>query len=175
MARGARVFRPQRRKPVWSPIIVRSETQALGATQTIGDASLAAEALEPQTVVRLRGSGVVHMVSDAASSSMLVALGIIIVSADAAAVSSLAIPSPMDDADSPWLYHRLIALGPAIGAEIPGDQTGGLVTERFEIDSKAQRKFGLNEVLIIMWDAVIQAGSPVADCNAAVRNLVLLH
>ena len=163
-----------RRTPEWSSILVFSNISGGTATQSFGSQAQSADATVQQTIVRIRGSAVVHMVAGAAADAMVVGLGLIVVTTDASAVSAVAVPSPIDDLDSPWLYHQLFSFGPALGAEAADDVNVGITTARVEIDGKAQRKFGPNETLVWMWDATLHAGTPTFDGSCAVRNLVLL-
>ena len=166
-------FPVARRIPEWTQFFVRSEVQALGTGQSLGDTFIGAVAQTRTTIVRVRGRGVVHMVSGSASDSQLAACGLIIVSNDAFFAGAASLPSPLENADSPWLWHGVFTLGPAIGVEVAGDQANGIVTVSFEIDSKAQRKIGPNEVLAFMWDGEQLAASPTFDGNVAVRMLSL--
>ena len=60
----------------WSPIVVRTVTQGLATTQSLGSAvAIGAEALERFTMARVRGNAHVHMIPGAASATMLVGLG----------------------------------------------------------------------------------------------------
>ena len=155
----------------WSDIILRSRVLAQGATQVLGT-GVALEFLQRVTLARLRGNAVVHMDPGAAGDSMVVGLGAVLVSDDAFTAGSASVPSPLDDADYSWIYHQLFVLGPAISATEVSEL--GLQNVRVEIDSKAQRKCVPGQVLTFVWDAVIIAGSPTYDGNAAVREMALL-
>ena len=172
MARGHRSFPPARRVPEWVDFAIRSEGQAQGTTTSFGDSVIGAEASVRTTIVRVRGSALCHMVATAASDSMIVGAGLIIMSAEAFAAGAASAPSPIQDLDSPWLWNHLFVLGPSIAAESVDEEA--LLTERVLIDGKAQRKIGPNQTLAFVWDALITAGSPLADFNAACRMLVLL-
>jgi len=97
------------------------------------------------TIVRLRGAFSAYLRSaTAADNGFHCALGVGIASEDAFAVGVTALPNPLDDADWPgWFYHRFFDIH-ASGA-FAGDQPGGSVA--FEVDSKAMRKMGENEIV----------------------------
>ncbi len=167
------VVRAPRRRAQWSEVLVQSQVIALAAVQTFGAVNIGSAFLEQQTLVRLRGNARVTLDPGAAADTMIVGLGIGVVSEDAFAVGGvLSVPSPTDDADWSWIWHQLFVLGPTIGAtpqEAGINQHASVV-----IDSKAQRKVGPNEVLFMVWDGIQMAGAPTADGVAVVRNLVLL-
>ena len=112
-----------------------------------------------------------RMVAGAASDSMIVGIGLIIVSADAFTVGGASVPSPIDDTAANWMWRHYFAFTPAVAAESATEL--GLYQE-VVIDSKAQRKIGLNEVIGFVWDGVILAGTPTADGTAVTLPLHLL-
>ena len=158
----------------WSPVLIESEGQALSATQSLGDSSTSTQILVRQTVVRWRGSAMVHMVASAANESIVVACGIVVSSLEAITAGAASLPSPLTQPETSFLWHQLFVFGPAIGAEIATDQAIGIATQRVEIDSKAQRILRPDQVVAFIWDAVIRAGSPTVEFHAAARNLILL-
>ena len=170
MAR-AREFRAgSRRVFAWSGVVVRSEIQGLAAIQSLGDISLGVTFGARPTLARLRGNWMCHMVGSA-SESMIVGLGLIVVSTDAFTAGAASVPSPIDDLNAEWVWHQLIPFGPSTAAE-----SAAALDQHWkgEIDSKAMRKMNEAEVLGFVWDSVITAGAPVADGIAAVRPAVLL-
>ena len=169
-----RSFSAPRRTPEWSGVLVFTNISGGTATQSLGSQAQGSAAAVRQTIVRIRGSAVVHMVAGAAADAMVVGLGLIIVSEDALAAGAASIPSPIDDLDSPWIFHQLFSLGPSTASEAADDTNLGLSTARIVIDNKAQRKIGPNEVLTFMWDTQLHAGTPTFDGSAAVRCLSLL-
>ena len=151
--------------------MVHTEVQAQGATKGLGQVSVGALVLEPQTLVRVRGSYMVHFIPDAGNSSMIVGLGLTIVDEQAFTAGPVSMPSPTDDLEQDWLWHRLFAFSPSVGGE------GATSLDQFiqgEIDGKAMRKLRIDDTIAFVWDAVLTAGTPVAEGTAAIRNLILV-
>ena len=167
----AREFRASARRVfAWSGVVVRTEIQGLAAVQSLGDISLGVTFGARPTLARVRGNWMAHMVGSA-SESMIVGLGLIVVSTDAFVAGAASVPSPTDDLNAEWVWHQLIPFGPSTGAEA---STAIDQHARGEIDSKAMRKMNEAEVLGFVWDSIITAGSPTCDAIAACRPAVLL-
>ena len=171
MPNQRRNYPAPRRVPEWSGVIVAIEGQGLAAGQSFGDTNTAAEATIRNTVARVRGSCLIHLTAGAASDSMIVGVGLGVVNADAFAIGSTSVPSPLDDAEWSWLWHGLFVLGPCIAADSVNEEV--LLSQRKEIDGKAMRKMTANETLFFIADGVILSGSPTFKVNAAVRFLFL--
>ena len=168
----ARRFTPSRRRTTWSDIVVRSEIQGLGSTQAAGDSALGVSPISGLTLLRSRGSIVVHMVADVASASMVVGCGLGVFNTDAFTIGATALPSPIDDIGFSWIWHKFFVLGPSIAAEAAAAEEI-LTTVRDDLDSKAQRVIGGDQTIGFMWDAFVLSGSPTADANVAVRQLFM--
>ena len=114
-------------------------------TSTILGSGVALVTEDRVTIVRIRGALQAFLTAaTAAADGFHCALGIGIVSADAFAVGVTAVPNPLDDMAWPgWMYHRFFDVhsGGTFNAADGGVQV------RFEVDSKAMRKFGINETL----------------------------
>ena len=108
------------------------------------------------TLVRTRGSLQAFLkTSDAANGGFHLVFGIGIASADAFGVGVTALPNPGDDPGWPgWLYWRVFDLH-SFGATIAESMgAGGLGSVQFEVDSKAMRKVGVNEVIFASVQAI---------------------
>ena len=166
--------RPGARRFVeWIDFDLRMATAALAATQTFGSiTSVGAEFTVRQTLTRLRGQAFFSWTPNAADDVMIVGLGIIVVNSDAFGQSALAVPSPTDDLAASFVWHQLMTFGPAFSAtETAADLQ---LFYRLEIDSKAQRKVGPNEILCLIADGVQVVGTPTCDLVASVRMLSML-
>jgi len=144
----------------------------MGTNSTLGDQATAVVALERLTLVRLRGSGFIHMDAAAALDSMIIACGIIIVSSEAFTAGVGSVPTPLSDMDRDWVWHSLFVLGPAVVATDDGGDISRNV--RFEIDNKAMRKFRTDETLAFVAEGEIVAGAPTADIGMVARQLFKL-
>jgi len=107
------------------------------------------------TIIRNRGVVVVKPQSFGADVDVLGAFGVGIVSAEAFAAGVASVPSPYLDADwAGWMVWRTFAFhfefASALTIALPANIS-------FEVDSKAMRKIGPNEVLVYVAES--QAGA----------------
>ena len=167
-----RTFPSARRVTEWSDVLIRITVDGVAATQTFGSASQSAEALSSTTLVRCRGAGQFRFRPAAANDVHLVGLGLIVASNDAVTTGPGAVPSPTDDADAEWIWHRLFQPAVAFAAYAATDFQG--YVENFEIDSKAMRKLHPGDTLVLIADGVQLSATPVSDIAAAVRILTKL-
>ncbi len=174
MALRSRGFvRSKRRKAEWADTMVRTRITTGGATQSVGAIAVGGAFTESVTIARVRGNVLVSLDVGAIADSAIVGLGLIVVKENAFTVGgSASMPSPTDDMNSSWLYHQLFQLGIGVGTAQVNDL--GALVARAEIDVKAMRKVGPDDILAFIWDAIILAGSPTFDGMAAVRTMALL-
>ncbi len=102
----------------------------------------------PETVRRVRG--LVHWQSDqsAASETPFGAIGMCVVTQDAAAAGAASIPGPFTDAaSSVWLYHQFLLNKFTLGSAIGFDANAGT---QYEIDSKGMRRVSDEQEVAIM-------------------------
>ena len=122
------------------------------------------------TSVRLRGffEAILTTVTGA-NDGYVGAIGVCIVSENAFGVGITAVPVPITDmAWDGWLYHRFFSLH---GAGAVGDGAG--VFTRFEVDSKAMRKFKSTDIMVAVME-VTEDGTAVMDSWFDSRVLVKL-
>ena len=160
-----------RRKTGWengpgdisTPVQITSDTAfILGAGQVF--------LFDGDTVVRIRGSLLLALTTITADGDGYVgAVGIGIVSAPAFAVGASAVPTPVSESEwEGWMWHQMLnVVGQA------GSSGIGPSFQRVEIDSKAMRKVGTEEV-IYMAVELIETGTAVAEIVANTRMLVKL-
>lgn len=169
MARGfqARARMPRQRKH-WHQLQNTSIIELVGAGTTLVDFFEDSDR-DPFTVIRMIGevsvspdeAGVV------AGDSAIVTFGIGVVSSDAAAVGSTAMPDPGAEADYPWLWWHGVTLHfPAVGEAL---QQG---VRTIQVESKGMRKVGAGQALALVVQYVDVSGFPPVDVLAAVRFLV---
>jgi len=122
----------------------------------------------PVTIVRTRGFvNVTQLTATAVGDGYQWAFGIGIVSADAGGVGITAVPKPFDDIDWPgWLWHQMGTQKESIGG-------GADHVQVVNIDSKAMRKIGLNEVAFLVMQFG-EVGTSTIEVTAATRMLVKL-
>jgi len=105
--------------------------------------------------------------SFAADVDVVGALGIAIVNSDAFAAGAVSIPGPVSDSDwGGWFVWRSFA-----GHYEFHDASATLLGSwQIEIDSKAMRKIGPNETLVVM----VEAQTAGFDCYDGTRHLLKL-
>ena len=130
----------------------------------------AALALRPFTIVRSRWAVHIETNQSAASEQYQGAIGAMVVSDQAAATGIGAIPKPLTNSDGDWFVHE-----PYAGSFTLGDATGFIEStgsgSLINVDSKAMRKVGNNEDLVIVAEG-ISNGVVIAMIG---RVLVKLH
>ena len=158
-----------RRVYEWSGI-ARTKVNDLSGNQSQGAVTIGLAALQPSTIVRIRGSYAVHMDPGAIADGHIVGLGIAIVSTDAFTAGSASMPSPLDDPGYPFIWHRLFNLQTSTATESDNSIVANMAGE---IDSKAMRKIKVGEVIGFIWDGLVLAGAPTSDGVASIRILSL--
>ncbi len=156
--------RRQARLTDWiGPAIQGSVNVASGGASIISSASFDA----PATIVRTRGNVAVIPQSFAADLNVFGAIGVGIVSDEAFNAGVASIPEPFADADwSGWYLWRSFSYTLELG-----DATSIMtVNWNFEVDSRAMRKVGSNETLVVVAES--QGGA--FSLFAGVRTLVKL-
>ncbi len=173
MARARRsLVSGPRRQGHWSDVVVETMQTALGAGAALGGVTFGALINVRETLVRVRGSAYVHLDAGAALDAQVVALGLIVVKAEAFSVGGVAsMPGPLTDIEQSWLWHHIFVMGPAVTATDDGGDISR--NSRIEIDSKAQRKVQAGDAVAFVWETTVNAGSPTIDGSAAVRLMFL--
>ena len=117
------------------------------------DPSTATPSIDQATIVRTRGQVVIKLGTYVADLSISGAYGVAIVSSDAFAAGIASIPGPFDDADwDGWYVWR------SFGGhyEVKGGESSLLGSWHYEVDSKAMRRIGPNQTLVMIAES--QAG-----------------
>ena len=126
------------------------------------------------TIVRMRG--VFHAICDtvaAGNDGYIGAIGIGIVSTAAFAAGIASVPTPLDEVTwEGWLYHRFFDVR-SVTATIADGANAAAITQTFEIDSKAMRKFTSDQTLMGVID-VVETGTSTVSYTADTRMLVKL-
>ena len=126
-------------------------------------------ASEDLTVLRMHGQFTAKMVTAAAEGDLWDgALGICKVNTKAAAVGVTAIPDPLLDMDwDGWFVHKTFSL-PAFGATPAA--SGILQQYRYDIDSKAMRKFNQTDTMVGVV-GLFEVGTTSVRCTLTTRVL----
>ena len=126
------------------------------------------------TIVRIRGSFQLNLVLQTAlGDGFTGAMGIGIVNSQAFAAGVVSMPTPLMEMDWPgWMWHQMFQLKSITAAEADGSNANA-VSYRADIDSKAMRKFGVEEVLFGCIQVVLEGGA-TAHFNADTRVLFKL-
>ncbi len=162
--------RPAKRSSTWAFLSVPLVNVAADASVLLTQFNAAALALRPFTIVRTHL--MLHVASDqqVADEHVRGALGLGVVSEDAAAAGAGSIPDPFADADFGWFVWQpfinefLFITGS--GIQEPAGST-------YTVDSKAMRKVGLAETMVIMFEEA--EGSAGLNVSLIGRMLLKLH
>ena len=124
------------------------------------------------TVVRLRGVFDVFLTSAASiGDGFIGAVGVCLVNSDAFAAGVGSVPGPLTDSNwDAWFYHRFFSLH-ALTATLADGVNGVAAHERFQIDSKAMRKWDPAETLTMVVD-VVERGAAAMRINSDTRLLL---
>jgi len=125
--------------------------------------------IDDLTVVRTRGSFLIHMLTAAAAiDGFQWALGLCNVTQNAAGIGATAIPDPLTDiAWDGWFYHTTGDISTTTSSIVDGSN---VTSQRVEIDSKGMRKTHLSDTLVAML-AVTEVGTATAEAYLTTRIL----
>ncbi len=146
------------------------QSAAAAGTTLIGSGQ---ESLQNQTIVRIRGELLLFLetVTTIGDGFISVHAGIGVTSVDAFNIGVTALPTPSGDSDWPgWIwYHAGASL---IGQSVTeSENTGTLSQMRIPIDTKAMRKWRLNEAVFGVVELGTEVGTAVAQIFMSTRLL----
>ncbi len=165
--RHTRFVRPAPRTKMWISTGVGLVTLVNNTNTLIASLSAAALLLRPFTILRLRETGIFSSDQIAQSEAPEGVYAYMIVNDTASALGATAIPSPINNPDSPWFAFQPMTSNFLFGTAVGFTDDG----THFTIDSKAMRKVGPNEDAVVMGH--VTGGG--ADLNSRGRMLVQLH
>lgn len=100
------------------------------------------------TLIRTRGELLVNASPSGGGQVLSAAVGIAKVNAYAASIGATAIPGPWTDANwDGWLWHQFVTMVSTAGAATNAE---GSMVARYEIDSKAARKWDFTEESLVI-------------------------
>ena len=152
----ARNFGGSRQRKQWSSL--PSVAQAYTADATIALTSVVF--IQSRTVLRMIGSYMIHATGNVTAGEVArLAVGIGVVSTDAFAAGSSAMPDPAGELDYPWLYwaEHTVRYGATASPET-GISLTGFVRESFDI--RLMRKVKPRESLAFVSQYVDVSGAP---------------
>ncbi len=156
-----------RRQTAWIGLTLGDTTITSAVKSVVGSLNAAALALRPFTVIRTHLEIFLRSDQSAADELQSGAVGTCIVNDDAVAVGITAIPGPVSDLGSDvWFAHQIV-FGDAVSL---ADRTVG--GAHFTLDSKAMRKVGIGQDLVVMLENAVATGMVVTMGG---RFLVKLH
>ena len=163
----ARVIYPKRRKQ-WD--ILGGVNDAFTANEVAAGAALPFTLAS--TIIRMIGEYVLAPGGTAVTTGDIadVTVAIGIVSTDAFAAGSAALPDPGDDTDYPWLYNKS---HPFIFGGTSEDPNSAAASVRVAFDIKSMRKVKPKESLVSVFQYVDVAGTPPIDINMAFTRVLL--
>ena len=155
----------------WANVLVFGELRGAAVDAKVtGDNSLALITGARSTIMRIRGEVWVGADPDGAGNASIVGVGLILVNNDALAIGVTAIPGPLLDIGSSWIWHTTFNL--FSGDAIAQDFFDISQNARREIDSKAMRKFEPNMSLVFVAENQTNGGAAVWDWGASCRVLL---
>ncbi len=128
--------------------------------------------LESGTILRMIGEYIViprATVADADVASISVGIGL--VSTDAAAVGSSAMPDPASDLEYPWLYWG--SHGFEFNSATLADQSGlAAISVRKSFDVRSMRKFRAGQAIAVVVEYANVAGNPPLEFVGGVTRIL---
>ena len=139
-----------------------------GVSQSAGGSTITGIAVfvTSGTIFRIRGNGVASIDGETDGDKMVLGLGLMVISNEAFAAGVASAPSPIGDPNAAWLWHQYVPL------QSQAANNEHQAVGRFEIDSKAMRKFKPNSTLALMWTGGTLLGSPAFDVTGGIRVLI---
>ncbi len=135
-----------RRQTTWSGLPSGTDKVAVPAASAVLLSQLDASdlALRPFTVIRTRGRVLVKVDQTVGNEEPQLVLGMMVVSDSAGALGITAILDPVSNPDGEWILYEDMPIG------ITPDGDGNIVDNVFEFDSKAMRKVGHDEDVVLV-------------------------
>jgi len=160
-----------RRKVAWAGAAIDEATISVAASvvvTTVTEAEIEADR-EP-TIARVRGDLLVVNDTDSTAGAFgHLCMGLIVV--DVISAASGAVPKPLTDIGSSWLWWKCVTIGEQIGSP----DINGLSFNRVDVDSKAMRKTGLNQKVVLVMTLTQCEGTLVVNVCGVIRTLLMLQ
>ena len=164
--------RPPKRTSIWLFISAQLQPLTVAGGTLTNQLNAAALALRPFTIVRTRLECWIRSDQSAASEDQVGAIGLSVVSDQAAAVGISAVPTPITDLGSDFFFVHQPMLNSFLfvsGVGVVGDRG-----TRYSIDSKAMRKVDEDQTMVLVKEGEFTQGSGMEIMSIG-RFLVKLH
>ena len=140
--------------------------------KTLWSASIAGASGAETTIVRIRGSGILLLKTTAAGGDgFAVGLGIGLVENNAFAAGIASLPGPLGDTDwDGWMWHLVCHVQSVTATIADGVNAVGSIC-RYEVDTKAMRKFDGGAQTLIGVIEVTELGTASMENNVSTRIL----
>ncbi len=167
---GRRVVRATKRSMFWEGAQVNFSlaTGLTSATAIVSESTL--ENIPEPTLIRVRGQVSQGVSAQSGTpATALISYGLIVVTAKAFAAGAASLPAAGTDIGSDWLWHSQVPViaRSAVGVEV----ATGPRESRFEIDNKAMRKIGNNQLLVLIVENVALTSTLTVLVTAGFRVL----
>jgi len=152
----------------WHGAVVDIADLVVGTSQVlqiITEATM--ESFPTPTIVRSRGRLTATAdISSTPGGVAVVAVGLI--ATTQAAIAASGVQSPLTDIGSDWLWYDSLTVG-ASAADVIGEE---VTIDRISVDSKAMRKVGLNQALVLVAEMSTCEGTMVINLCGLIRVLL---
>ena len=148
----------QKRASVWAFVDVDSIVVGANSKVLVASLNAAALALRPFTIVRTHLTVFWESDQVAAAERPLGAFGMIVVTDQARAAGAGSVPHPVNEADASWFAWQGLISSLAFASGTGFVEPSG---SSYSVDSKAMRKVGINEDMVLMAGNVSAAGGAI--------------
>ncbi len=168
MANRRFVARPRKRVMSWQGVNVDiSDLTVVTPIFITAISEAILETFPTPTLVRTRGGLTVYTDTSSTPGGFgVIGMGLIVVTS--AAVAATGVPSPLSNTGNDWLWWDQFSVG-AAAADVIGEE---ITVHRKIVDSKAMRKIGLNEVVVLVTELQTCEGTMVVNICGALRFLM---
>ena len=168
MANRRFAVRARKRVMSWQGSLLDFSDIVVGTPQLVTVISEAIlENFPTPTLIRTRGRlAVLADTSSTPGAFGVLTMGVIVVTA--AAQTAGAVPTPSTDVGSDWLWWNRAIVGAAAG-DVIGEE---VTIDRMDVDSKAMRKIGNNEVVVFVAELISCEGTLVVNLCGGLRFLL---
>jgi len=171
----ARTFQRARRRSVaWAHGPSAADLNLTSSTKVAWTGAIVGTAAAlKRTIVRIRGGGQVILTSGTAiGDGFLIGLGIGLVTEQALTAGVASIPGPLTDIDwDGWMWHTVLDVR-LVTATLSDGVNAAMASARFEVDTKAMRKWDEGAMAVVGVMEGIESGAGTVDMSCDTRMLL---